>query len=46
MEERYVVKKALWDWGIWDTKNKEWVIRGNLEFNEAKARVKKLNGQK
>lgn len=46
MEERYVVKKALWDWGIWDTKNKEWAIRGNLEFNEAKARVKKLNGQK
>lgn len=43
MADRYVVKKALWDWGIWDTQDNKWVIRGNLEHNEAKERVKKLN---
>lgn len=39
MTERYVVKKALWDWGVWDTKKKKWVFRGNLDHNEAKERV-------
>lgn len=41
MSDRYVVKKALWDWGIWDTQTNTWVIRGNLDHNEAKTRVKK-----
>lgn len=45
MSERYVVKKALWDWGIWDTKDNKWIIRGNLDHNEAKGRVKVLNSK-
>lgn len=44
MKERYVVKKALWDWGVWDTQEKIWVYQGNLKHNEAKARAKSLNG--
>lgn len=43
MSDRYIVKKALWDWGIWDTKKGKWEVKGNLEHNEAKAKARKLN---
>lgn len=40
---RYVVKKALWDWGVWDTKKKDWIYRGNLSHKEAFNKAKELN---
>lgn len=43
MTERYVVKKALWDWGVWNTETKQWIYTGNLSHSEAKKKAKDLN---
>ncbi len=43
MSEKYVAKKALWDWGVYNTITKTWVYTGNLSHKEAKQKAKDLN---